>query len=109
MSLLREIQIDAINSNAKISDLLRKCQILAYRLGNEDFKNWISFELQGYPQDPKNVPDYRILNVNSKGHFAGVFGSALNNADMLTYSLPEQLQKSLSKAYFLVLLQPLRV
>ena len=53
MSLLREIQIDAINSNAKISDLLRKCQILAYRLGNEDFKNWISFELQGYPQDPK--------------------------------------------------------
>ncbi len=100
MSLLREIQIDAINSNAKISDLLRKCQILAYRLGNEDFKNWISFELQGYPQDPKNVPDYRILNVNSKGHFAGAFGSALNNADMLTYSLPEQLQKSLSKAYF---------
>lgn len=39
MSLLREIQNDAVNSDVKVSDLLRKCKILAYRLGNNDFKN----------------------------------------------------------------------
>ena len=45
MSLLREIQNDAVNSKVKVSDLLRKCKILAARLGNDDFKIWIDSEL----------------------------------------------------------------
>lgn len=61
MLLLREIQLDAVSSDTKVSDLLRKCQILAYRLGNEDFKNWISLELDGYPPITENLPNYRIL------------------------------------------------
>lgn len=39
MSLLREIQNDAVNSNVKISDLLRKCKILAVRLGSTEFQS----------------------------------------------------------------------
>lgn len=102
MSLLREIQNDAVNSDVKVSDLLRKCKILAYRLGNIDFKNWVEYELNGYPKDITDIlPDYRILNnVNSKGHFSGPFGSGLRNADMPTFNLPEVLQESLSKANF---------
>ena len=101
MSLLREIQNDAVNSDVKVSDLLRKCKILAYRLGNIDFKNWVEYELNGYPKDIDILPDYRILNnVNSKGHFSGAFGSGLRNADMPTFNLPEVLQESLSKANF---------
>ena len=102
MSLLREIQNDAVNSDVKVSDLLRKCKILAYRLGNIDFKNWVEYELNGYPKDIIDIlPDYRILNnVNSKGHFSGAFGSGLRNADMPTFNLPDVLQESLSKANF---------
>ncbi|WP_151839412.1 AbiTii domain-containing protein [Acinetobacter junii] len=101
MSLLREIQNDAVNSDVKVSDLLRKCKILAYRLGNIDFKNWVEYELNGYPKDIDILPDYRILNnVNSKGHFSGAFGSGLRNADMPTFNLPDVLQESLSKANF---------
>jgi hypothetical protein len=102
MSLLREIQNDAVNSDVKVSDLLRKCKILAYRLGNIDFKNWVEYELNGYPKDIIDIlPDYRILNnVNSKGHFSGAFGSELRNADMPTFNLPEVLQESLSEANF---------
>ncbi|WP_445345930.1 AbiTii domain-containing protein [Acinetobacter bohemicus] len=101
MSLLREIQNDAVNSNVKVSDLLRKCKILAYRLGNTDFKNWVEYELNGYPKDLDELPEYRILNnVNSKGHFSGAFGSGLRNADVPTYNLPKDLQENLSKANF---------
>ncbi|MFL4396276.1 hypothetical protein RJ729_15695 [Acinetobacter pittii] len=99
MSLLREIQDDAVNSNVKVSDLLRKCKILAYRLGNEDFKNWVDLELNGYSSN-NLLPDYRKLHVGSKGHFVGSFGSSFSNADMPTAGLPEKLRKQCTTANF---------
>lgn len=48
MSLLHDIQEMAVSSKSDISTLLRKCKILAVRLGNDDFKNWIDQELNGY-------------------------------------------------------------
>lgn len=99
MSLLREIQKDAVNSNVSVSDLLRKCKILAYRLGNEEFKSWVEFELNGYESDHL-VPEYRILYVGSKGHFVGSFGKSFNNADIPTHGLPEELRKICTKASF---------
>ncbi|MBN6518402.1 hypothetical protein JZM36_16180 [Acinetobacter pittii] len=99
MSLLREIQKDAVNSNVSVSDLLRKCKILAYRLGNEDFKSWVDFELNGYKSHDL-LPEYRKLYVGSKGHFVGSFGRSFNNADIPTHGLPEKLQKICTKAIF---------
>ena len=101
MSLLREIQNDAVNSNVKVSDLLRKCKILAYRLGNIDFKNWVESELNGYPENLDVLPDYRVLYVNSKGNFSGNFGSGLNNIDMLVYTLPSEFYEQMSTAKFI--------
>lgn len=100
MSLLREIQNDAVNSDVKVFDLLRKCKILAYRLGNNDFKSWVDLELNGYSSDDL-LPDYRILYVGSKGHFSGSFGSGLRNADIPTYGLPDFLQKECNRAIFM--------
>ena len=99
MSLLREIQKDAVNSNINVSDLLRKCKILAYRLGNEAFKSWVDFELNGYDSDDL-LPDYRTLYVGSKGYFVGSFGSSLSNADIPTHGLPDWLQEVCTKANF---------
>ena len=48
MSLLREIQSDAIDKNVDISVVLRKCKVLAARLGNKNFKLWVERELNGY-------------------------------------------------------------
>ena len=91
MSLLQEIQNDVTNSNVSISNLLRKCKILAYKLGNEDFKAWVEYELNGYPKDQQFLPNYRILkNVYSKGHFSGSFGRALRDADVPTFNLPKE-------------------
>lgn len=101
MSLLQEIQNDATNSNVSVSNLLRKCKILAYKLGNEDFKAWVEYELNGYPKDKSFLPNYRILeNIYSKGHFSGSFGSGLRNADVPTFNLPKELQEDLTRANF---------
>lgn len=99
MSLLRDIQNDAVNSSVKVSDLLRKCKILAYRLGNEDFKKWVDSELNGY-NSTELLPDYRILKVTSKGNFEGAWGNSYQNADMPIFCLPEDMREDLSKAKF---------
>ncbi|WP_407305358.1 hypothetical protein [Acinetobacter sp.] len=96
MSLLREIQNDATNSSVKVSDLLRKCKILAARLGNDDFKIWVDSELNGY-ESSDGIPFYRVYNnVSSKGHFSGIFGSGLRNADIPSNCFPKEFRKDLT-------------
>lgn len=48
MSLLREIQDAAISSDVELAVLLRKCKVLAARLGSNEFKSWVESELSGY-------------------------------------------------------------
>ena len=97
MSLLRDIQDAAINSEIDISTVLRKCKVLAVRLGNENFKNWVDQELNGY-NNIDNLPDYRILSVDSKGYFSGA-SRIVKNADIPPLCIPEQLRETFSNAY----------
>ena len=103
MSLLRQIQDAAINSSVDLPALLRKCKVLAARLGNDDFKRWIDNELSGY-NNKDDLPEYRVLRVNSKGHFSGAFGSGLRNADIPLLYLPEDFRERLGHSY---LMQPI--
>lgn len=89
MSLLRDIQDAAIDSNVSLATLLRKCKVLAARLGNDVFKQWVENELSGY-KGQSGLPEYRSFSVGSKGHFVGAFGRALKNADMLMYQIPDE-------------------
>ena len=98
MSLLREIQNAAIDSNIELTTLLRKCKVLAVRLESLEFKLWVDNELNGYKSE-NTLPEYRILSVNSKGHFSGAFGSGLNYADIPLMCLPEKLRDSMSLSY----------
>ena len=102
MSLLREIQDAAIDSEVELATLLRKCKVLAARLGNAEFKRWVENELSGY-DDKEKLPDYRVLNVNSKGHFSGPFQSGLRNADIPLSCIPEKFRENLAHSY---LMQP---
>jgi hypothetical protein len=103
MSLLRQIQDAAIDSSVDLPTLLRKCKVLAVRLGNDDLKRWIDSELSGYTQKDK-LPEYRVLKVNSKGHFSGSFGSGLRNADIPLSCIDKDLRESLGHTY---LMQPI--
>ena len=100
MSLLRDIQAAAVDPNTDVSTLLRKCKILAVRLGNENFKKWVDNELNGY-DDIADLPEYRILHTASFGHFSGAFGSGLNNAPIPPSCLPKEFRDRVTKSYLM--------
>lgn len=98
MTLLREIQRDTTDSTVSISTLLRKCKILSSRLKSEEFDKWIMLELEGYKENDL-LPDYRILRVESKGHFSGPFGSGLRNAPIPLSCFDKKYREGLSHSY----------
>jgi hypothetical protein len=98
MSLLRDIQYAAVEPNTDISALLRRCKILAARLGNEEFERWVDHELNGYDKI-EDLPKYRILHVGSYGTFSGSFGAVLNNAPIPPSCLPEEFRDQITKSY----------
>jgi hypothetical protein len=98
MSLLREIQDAAIDANTDISVLLRKCKVLAARLGNENFKSWVEYELNGYPNNTE-LPDYRKLKTASYGNFLGIGWSQNNNAPIPLNCIPKKYRDSIGNIY----------
>jgi len=94
MSLLREIQDSAVDAREPIGALLRKCKILAVRLGSSEFKSWVENELNGYPEKSE-IPEYRIMAVGCKGHFSGGFGSGIRNADIPSRCISENFRDGL--------------
>jgi hypothetical protein len=71
MTLLREIQAEASASGGDLAAVLRKCKLLAARLGSEEFAQWVSWELDGYPDD-QPAPSYRRINAQYYANFMGV-------------------------------------
>ena len=76
MSLFAEIQNDILGDKP-ISSILRKARILAHDLKNQDFNNWIEFELNGYEVESAPIPDYRKLRTPIFGDFMGGFTNVL--------------------------------
>ena len=92
MSLLREIQNAATDQSTNVATLLRKCKILAARLGNEEFKQWIENELNGYkPTD--ELPEYRVIETGSYGDFVGGFGRVCTYLPIPPACLPQELRE----------------
>ena len=94
MSLLRDIQEAAIDEQSQVATLLRKCKVLAARLGSEEFSRWIDNELNGY-ENLDQLPPYRVLNVRSYGEFVGPFGRQMKNAPIPPSALPEVLREGI--------------
>lgn len=92
MNLLTDIEAAAIDSTVPITDLLRKCMVLAARLKHEEFSQWVSRELNGYA-DTDHLPPYRRFPRGpSLGHFSGGFGAELKNAPIPLGHLPEKVR-----------------
>ncbi|HVU37447.1 MAG TPA: hypothetical protein VHC95_03875 [Opitutales bacterium] len=99
MSLLQEIQNAAIDGSSDIETVLRKCRLLAARLKHEDFKNWVQWELDGYPDDV-DLPDYREFHGQCYGHFSGPFGSGIKNAQIPESCIPNTIKDILTMRKF---------
>jgi hypothetical protein len=87
--LLDEIINLAVDSKQPITDLLRKCIVLAHQIKNDRLKTWATKELNGYDLDDK-LPPYRILTTIAKGDFFGSFGRQLRNWQIPSLLMEEQ-------------------
>jgi hypothetical protein len=68
MTLLREIQLAATDGSTDISTVLRKVKILAARLHNVEFIEWVNRELNGYTGvEVADLPPYRIIRAAGLG------------------------------------------
>jgi AbiTii len=88
VSLLREIQSALAGEACDMTVVLRKCKILAARLGSDELGAWVSNELDGYP-DSKPVPEYRRLAIQ---HYASFINMAYTvpQAAVPTQIVPEE-------------------
>jgi len=65
MSIVQELQRDAIGSTVPISELLRKAMVVARKLALKDFSAWVESEMRGYALG-KDVPEYRRIHGELK-------------------------------------------
>ncbi|MCM3522217.1 MULTISPECIES: hypothetical protein [unclassified Curtobacterium] len=79
MSLLDEIIDGATNDSVSTSNLLRKVQVAAARLGAQEVVTWVRNELNGYPA-VDDLPTYRAArDMIVQGVFTGPMRSSLTH------------------------------
>ena len=67
MKLVHNLQNLALQSKNSIADLLRNAYMIASKLNLPDFKQWISYELNGY-DNIRDLPKYRFISGVVKFH-----------------------------------------
>lgn len=98
MSLLREIQSDVGVPESDVTTVLRKCKILASRLGSNELAQWVAWELDGYPNS-QSIPDYRRLTIT---YFATFVNAAwrVGRAAIPPQIVPPEQQESFTSLEF---------
>ena len=97
MSLLQEIIDAASGSEVPLTDILRKCLVLATRLRNEHLRQWVLQELNGYSADTQ-LPKYRVsAELESCGNFVSST-HGWNSQPIPTAFLSEEDRQSVEQA-----------
>jgi hypothetical protein len=97
MSLIHDIRAASIAQDSDIPTLLRMCKLLAARISHQEFAAWVDRELNGYPSI-QELPDYRVVRVDSYGSFVGSFSRA-GKLQIPVSVLPKELQEQYRNAY----------
>jgi hypothetical protein len=97
MSLIHDIQAASIAQDSDIPTLLRMCKLLAARISHQEFAVWVDRELNGYPTI-NELPDYRVVRVDSYGSFIGSFSRA-DKLQIPVSVLPKEIQEQYRNAY----------
>lgn len=95
MTLLEQIQNEAVDGNSDLETVLRKCRVLASKLKNQEFTAWVVRELNGYPEDAA-LPKYRILDGLCYGDFFGPAGSGARNIPLKNSEILPQVRERLT-------------
>lgn len=70
--LILELQRDCLDPKSETSDLLRKALVVSRKLALPGIQDWVSHELQGYPNGV-DIPEYRMMHgsVKAKNPYQG--------------------------------------
>ncbi|MEM9789120.1 MAG: hypothetical protein AAF842_01820 [Planctomycetota bacterium] len=81
--LVLQLQNLASSSTVTTRELLRKAMLVASKLGLEDFKSWLSSEMQGYPAESE-VPKYRQVHaeLKAKNPYHGLIPLVIEDSEM---------------------------
>lgn len=89
-----------ITRKATISDIMLKTQVLSSMLDIEDFRQWVNFEQNGYPE-PIKVPEYRKLGCNVIASLTIPFHVGLTEMKVPIDAIKhEGFREMLSKVYY---------
>lgn len=66
VSIVAELQREALDEKVSVSGLLRKALVVAHKLDHADMVKWIEHELNGYRDDRASIPTYRHLRGEAK-------------------------------------------
>jgi len=66
LSLVEQLQAEALDRSVPTEDLLRKAKVVAAKLDLPDFLAWIEKELGGYDAGDA-VPSYRVVSGEVRG------------------------------------------
>ena len=91
MSLLREIYEDAMGTDVPLVAVLRKCKVLAFRLGYAPLASWVDLDLGGYPDDA-SLPEYRVFPVGAIGNFVGPGGASASEVPIGPEAIPDEIK-----------------
>lgn len=97
--LIEDLTFDRIS----LSQALTRAKIIAYKINNGQFKEWIDFELNGYPEKSK-LPTYRIVSCDVfveivdpfRGKYDVPFENTTQNEDAAKDFYSEFLMQSIS-------------
>lgn len=98
MDLIEDLLNTAVDAASDLGTLLRKCRILAARLGSQQLEDWLIWEANGYPKNVL-VPGYRVWPLQVKGNFAGQYQS-ISDQPIPPVLLPKDVRKIYNKYEF---------
>jgi hypothetical protein len=79
-----------VNDDVHLATILRRCKILAARLGHEPFKEWVGNELNGYSNSVP-LPTYRASRqARIKGNLSGSGQAQASAIDVPFGALPQE-------------------
>lgn len=75
---VQKIQTDILKPETKLGSVLLAAKVLAHRLNNPEFINWVKWEVDGYRRLDE-LPDYRKFVPPSKGTFRDNYSIVSNH------------------------------
>lgn len=99
MSLITEIQKAAVEQDTDLATLLRKCKVLAARLGSVPLEDWVLHESNGYPAGVE-VPDYRVWRVQIVAHLIDPFGAQVPHVMVAPHMIPEAVRERFTRMVY---------